>query len=96
VGLGDGIAMVPRDLRSLMNQQRTIQASRPLEERIYIGGEIVAHHLTQNGFHVYTVDQFEDYDIHERAIYENFHALTPDNKPLDGSGGSLNTVMRDE
>ena len=64
----------PAAIKQMMDEQRAIQASRPEHERIYIGGKIIIHHLTQMGFSVYTLDQFEDHDSDERAIYENFPA----------------------
>lgn len=63
---------LPRDIRKMMDDQRTIQASEPKEKRIYIGGEIVVHHLSKSGFVTYTLDRFEDYANDEAAIYENF------------------------
>lgn len=62
----------PAGVKSLMQQQRSIQDSLPKEERIYIGGKIIIHHLTEMGFQVYVLDQFDDYHDHERAIYESF------------------------
>jgi hypothetical protein len=62
----------PSDIRKLMDEQRTIQASQPKEKRIYIGGEIQIHHLMKDRFHVHTLDRFEDYARDEAAIYDNF------------------------
>ena len=59
-----------------MDEQRAIQAARPKETRLYIGGEIEIHHLlkngTQIGFQAYTLDRFDDYTSDEAAMYENF------------------------
>lgn len=63
---------LPRDIRKMMDEQRAIQANKPKEKRIYIGGEIQIHHLTKAGFQVHTFDRFEDYAQNERAIYDNF------------------------
>ena len=62
----------PGDLRKMMGEQRAIQAAKPKDERLYIGGEIQVHHLMKSGFQVYTVDRFEDYASDETAIYDNF------------------------
>ncbi len=64
---------LPTDIKKLMVEQRAIQASYPKEERIYIGGEINIHYLTENGFSVFTLDRFDDYDSVEQAIYDNHH-----------------------
>lgn len=65
---------LPTDIKTMMLEQRTIQAARPKGERICIGGEIQIHHLTERGFRIFTIDKFEDYDADELAIYENFRA----------------------
>jgi hypothetical protein len=42
---------LPKDVRSMMNEQRRTELSKPNgEARIYIGGEIIVHHLTVNGY----------------------------------------------
>ena len=63
---------LPRDFRTMMDEQRRVQASLPKSERIYVGGEIQVHHLTEQGFGVYTLHRFEDYARDETAIYHNF------------------------
>jgi hypothetical protein len=62
----------PKDIRKMMGDQRAIQAAKPKEQRIYIGGDIQIHHLGHDGFYAYTLDRFEDYDRDEKAMYENF------------------------
>jgi len=69
----------PRAFRRMMDEQRAIQASRPKEERLYIGGEIIVHHLTKDGFATYTLGRFDDYANDEAAMYENFRVAK--NKP---------------
>jgi hypothetical protein len=64
---------LPEDIKKMMRAQRHIQSQAPPEQRVYIGGEIQIHHLTKNGFNVYTLDKFEDFDADERAIYENYN-----------------------
>jgi hypothetical protein len=65
---------LPKDIRKMMDEQRAIQSSRPVQERVYIGGEIQIYHLTTSGFSVYTIDRFNDYNSDEQAIYENFRS----------------------
>lgn len=65
---------LPQDIKKMMDDQRAIQASVPKDQRVYIGGEIQVHHLSEDGFHVYTLDRFEDYQRDEEAIYKNFEA----------------------
>jgi hypothetical protein len=65
---------LPKDIRTIMDDQRRLQASKPQNQRVFIGGEIHVHHLTRDGFHVYTLDRFEDYGADEAAMYENLHS----------------------
>jgi hypothetical protein len=65
---------LPDDIRTMMEAQRTVQASLPTEKRVYIGGEITIHHLSNNGFHAYTLDRFEDYGSDKNIIYDNYRA----------------------
>jgi hypothetical protein len=47
-------------------------SSRPDgETKIYIGGEIIVHHLTADGFTVYPFDRFEDYDADRKIIFQS-------------------------
>jgi hypothetical protein len=57
----------------MMDEQRTIQASKPKDQRVYVGGEIHIHHLSENGFSVCTLHRFEDYMRDETAIYDACH-----------------------
>jgi hypothetical protein len=68
---------LPQDIRKMMDDQRSIQASRPENQRIHIGGEIEIYHLAKSGFAIYTLDRFEDYSRDEKAIYENFQVNNP-------------------
>jgi hypothetical protein len=65
---------LPADIKTMMLDQRAIQAMQPKEQKVYIGGEIVIHHLSRDGFQVYTLDKFEDYEITQQAIFSNFHS----------------------
>jgi hypothetical protein len=64
----------PLDIRKMMDEQRAIQASIPKSERVYIGGEIQVHHLSEAGFDVYTIHTFEDFARDQTEIYDNFAA----------------------
>ena len=67
---------LPNDFKSMMDQQRSIQASKPKSETVYVGGEIQIHHLVPEGIQVYTLDRFEDFESDEAAIYQNFDTST--------------------
>ena len=61
---------LPQDIRKMMDEQRAIYGSQASGQRVYIGGEIQIHNLTENGFQVYTLERFDDYEHDEKAIYE--------------------------
>jgi hypothetical protein len=64
---------LPRVFKQLMDAQRAVQRSRPAgEPRIYIGGEIIVHHLTEPGCSVFILDRFDDYDADKRMMFERF------------------------
>lgn len=63
---------LPRDFKVMMDEQRRVQGALSKNERIYVGGEIQVHHLTESGFAVYTLHRFDDYVRDETAIYDNF------------------------
>jgi hypothetical protein len=65
-------ANYPEVFRTIMDNQRAAENSKPKEQRVYIGGEIQIHHLSRVGCAIYTLDRFEDYDRDEKAMYENF------------------------
>jgi len=62
----------PRDIKKMMEEQRSIQSSMPKEEQIFIGGEIQIHHLTKDGINIYTFAKFDDYSDTEEKIYSNY------------------------
>jgi hypothetical protein len=68
---------LPSDIRTMMNDQRRREALRPLHERVFIGGEIQIHRLSRSGFHVYTLDRFDDYQEDENAIHANLRKGFP-------------------
>ncbi|MCL4872269.1 MAG: hypothetical protein KJ063_25190 [Anaerolineae bacterium] len=65
---------LPKDFKIMMAEQRTIQSSLPQEQRTYIGGKIQVHHLMQQGYAVFSLDKFEDYDENLNAMFENFNS----------------------
>jgi hypothetical protein len=54
----------------MMDKQRTIQAAKPKNERIYIGGEIELYHLVKGGFIIETLSRFDDYEQTEKSIIQ--------------------------
>jgi len=62
-----------RDIRKIMDEQRLLQQSRPQNERVYIGGEIQIHLLTKSGYCVYVLDQFEDFEAIQKAMFDGYH-----------------------
>ena len=63
---------LPGDLLAMMQEQRKIQSDKPIGERVYIGGEIVVHHLQRSGCNVYVAEKFPDYEETIKAIYDRF------------------------
>jgi hypothetical protein len=59
------------NLPSMMEEQRKDQAGKSKSERLYIGGECIALHLTKEGCHAFTVFRFEDYLDDLKAILSN-------------------------
>jgi hypothetical protein len=60
---------LPADLLSMMEDQRALQLKSPPEKRLYIGGEIIAHHLMEAGCSIYQVARFADYDHHVEEMF---------------------------
>jgi hypothetical protein len=63
---------LPNDFRTMMDEQRQLQRRRPANERIYIGGEIIVHHLAKEGCSTFSIGSFEDFEDDMRAIYSRF------------------------
>ena len=57
----------------MMIEQRRNQLQKNNEERLHIGGEIQVIHLTNNGFNVFCLHKFDDYDNVEEAIFNNIN-----------------------
>jgi len=65
---GNLIELIPQ----MMAEQRIIQASSPVDQRLYIGGEIIGLHLTKNGCNIFKIAEFDDYKKNETEIFINF------------------------
>jgi len=63
---------LPDAFRPMMDEQRSIQRQRPAEDRIYIGGEIIVHHLVKAGCSTFSIGPFEDFVDDVKAIYSRF------------------------
>jgi hypothetical protein len=59
------------NLPLMMAEQRNSELKKPQGERLYIGGECIALHLTKNGCNAFRVFQFEDYPQNLREIFCN-------------------------
>ena len=63
----------PADIPKMMEEQRAIESSKPRNKRLYIGGEIIVHHLTEHGFNVFTLYRFDDFESDKKKMYDNFN-----------------------
>jgi hypothetical protein len=63
----------PESFITMMDEQRLIQSSKPKNERVYVGGEIHIHRLSQDGYQMSTLHRFEDYNSDETAIHDARH-----------------------
>lgn len=70
-GLSDNYEL-PSGIVPIMVSQRAIQAQKPPETRLYIGGEIQVIQITRPGFLCYRLHQFDDFSTTEEAIYSNY------------------------
>lgn len=62
----------PYFLLNMMEEQRRNESLKPLSERVFIGGEIIVHILSKEGILIKTLARFDDFEITEQTIYENF------------------------
>lgn len=72
---------LPQDFVTMMNEQRAVQAGKPKDERLYIGGEIEVHYLSTNGFSVFTLHRFPDYEQDETTIFDGCRNLDDQQSP---------------
>ena len=68
VGDYDFYEMVP----GLMDKQRIFQEERPMGERLYIGGEILACYLNADYFKSWSLGKFSDFDTQTKKMFSNF------------------------
>lgn len=61
------INLIPK----MMFKQREIQEMLPLSERIFIGGEIQALHLTHMQCSSFKLDQFDDFESNQQEMFDN-------------------------
>ncbi len=61
----------PEALQRMMREQRTREAAKPASERLYIGGEGIAIHLTKANCTTSTVFQFEDFPAQLEEAFRN-------------------------
>ncbi|EKM5743695.1 hypothetical protein PU345_002987 [Enterobacter kobei] len=52
----------------MMIEQRAIQETRPYIDRVYIGGEMIAHHLTPSGYRCFKMGEFDDFKAQEKYV----------------------------
>jgi hypothetical protein len=70
---GDNVDVVG-SLEPMMIGQLAIQRNRPVEERIHIGGQCVALHLTSENCSTWKVFDFEDHEKQLAEIFQNHTA----------------------
>lgn len=58
-------------LRPMMQEQRSIQASKPEHQRLYIGGQAIGMHLTRERCNIFKAFDFDDYQDHLEQIFDN-------------------------
>lgn len=61
-----------KDVQAAMLEQRAIQGTKPLEERLYIGGECIIMHLTKDTFTSMKAFRFDDYEEQLDQIFSAF------------------------
>lgn len=59
-------------IETMMNEQREIQSTVPASERVYIGGEAVALHLTKDGCRMWRLFEFPDFRANQNAIFREY------------------------
>ncbi|WP_413494193.1 hypothetical protein [Shewanella baltica] len=65
---GNLIELVPQ----MMNEQREIQNTKQENERVYIGGEIFAYHLTPSGCNCSKLGEFDNFKEQQTQIFDNY------------------------
>lgn len=65
---------LPGGIIHMMESQRALQAAKPADQRLYIGGEIQLLLLTPKSTTSACLHRFRDFDEIEATIYRNFRA----------------------
>ena len=60
----------PTAIKGMMEEQRRLQVLLPKNEQVFVGGEIQIHHLMREGFNVYKLAEFDDYEEQKQAVYK--------------------------
>jgi hypothetical protein len=68
----EGETDLKRGVQTMMAQQRSIQASKPANERIYIGGECMIWHLTRNNCVSFKAFEFSDHKDQRAQALKSF------------------------
>ncbi len=63
---------LPLGLIEIMESQRSIQASKPFDERVHIGGELQVIQISSKMSIGYCLHKFDDLEDQQRVIYDNF------------------------
>ncbi len=58
----------PKDIPSMMQEQRLNQLREPPSERVYIGGEMMIYHLERSGICIYSLGKFDDFYKTQKEI----------------------------
>lgn len=69
----------PTDIIKMMDEQRYIQAKKSENERVYIGGERIIHHITKEGIVIYSLGKFDDFETTENDIYKDYEKKVSSN-----------------
>lgn len=62
------------DIVQTMISQREMQRSKPLDEQVFIGGEVQILELNKRGVSILTAHRFDDYAHSEELMYKGFNA----------------------
>lgn len=57
---------------AMMEEQRRLQASKPLPEQVFIGGEAIGMHLTKDACTIFRLFEFGDYSAQLRAVFNGY------------------------
>lgn len=64
-------------IESMMYEQRSIQATKPLSERVHIGGKAIAIHLTQQSCNFTELFEFADFRRQELEMLQAYRNNQP-------------------